>query len=790
MRRDGRRVRPNHMRPRWGGAVSLTLLVGAAFGFGPPELAGQSPTVDPLSLPRPELRAHRTAEPITLDGRLDEGAWATAEPSDHPWIQVGPDEGMPGTERTVIRVVYDDEALYVGAELFDPEPQRAISAGLEQDYDTSSSDIFGIALDTFRDRANGFLFAINPEGAVFDAQAANDQRDINSSWEGIVEAKTRIFEDRWVAEVKIPFATLRYRPDAGAQTWGANFSRRIRRRNEDTYWAALPRQYRIYKFSLAGSLTGLEGLQGGRNLWVKPFAMADNRGGGLVVDGGTGADLGVDAKWGVTPQLTLDLTANTDFSQVEVDQEQVNLDRFNLFFPERRDFFLENEGTFAFWDTQVRNYRTGSSNRRFRLFNSRAVGLGPDRRPVPILGGARLTGRAGPFEVGGLVMQTRRRIDPRPEALGEDVGVPALDTLAAENVSVARLKVPIGVAGALGGMFVNRQSSSGAGSWNRSFGIDGNIALGNLIASAYWAGTRTHDPGSHPLGEGLGEGLESTGANASATELDRNIAMAQLAWRDPIWNASALYKRVGADFDPQVGFVDRRGVERWFATLGAHPRPQGIPLVLELNPYVDVDLYTNAASGVTETRTVESGFITTFVDGGTLALTWRDRFERVLTPFTVAGQAVPLGSYDFQEFSSTYTVPASHSLSGRLSFTRGGFFDGTRTSLGLEMLYRPNVHWQLSAGAQRNQLELAGTPFTADLYTMRARYAHDTRTFGSLFVQYNGAAEEVITNARFNLMHAPLSDIFVVFTERRGIGADRQVLERGITLKVTQLLAF
>jgi hypothetical protein len=743
--------------------------------LAPVDLAGQDPSLDrppddpvaPLSLPRPELRAHRTDAPVQLDGRLDEAAWAAARPSTDRWIQIGPEEGMPGTERTVVRIIYDDDALYIGAELFDPEPEKAISAGLEQDYDTGSSDILGIALDTFWDRSNGFLFAINPAGAVFDAQAANDQRDVNVSWEGIVEAETHVFEDRWVAEVRIPFATLRYRPDPGEQTWGANFSRRIRRRNEDTYWAPLPRQYRIYKFSLAGTITGLRGLEGGRNLWMKPFALADDRGGSLVADGGVGGDVGLDAKWGVTPQLTLDLTANTDFSQVEVDQEQVNLDRFNLFFPERRDFFLENEGTFAFWDTQLRNYRTGSSNRRFRLFNSRAVGLGPDRRPVPILGGARLTGRAGPLEVGGLVMQTRRRVDRLIDPPQDDG--PLTDTLPAENFSVARVKVPIGVSGALGAMFVNRQTTAGGSAWNRSFGVDGNIALGNLVASAYWAGTRTRgqiDPG------------------------DRSTAMAQLAWRDPIWNVSGLYKRVGDDFDPQVGFVDRKGVERWFATVGAHPRPRGIPFVLELNPYVDLDLYTNLGNGITETRSVAPGFITTFIDGGTLELVWRDRFERVLAPFAVAGRQVPLGSYDFEEFSATYTVPASHALSGRVSLTRGGFFDGTRNSVGLQALYRPNVHWQISGGVQRNQLEVAGEPLDADLYNLRLDYAHDTRTFTSVFIQYNDAADELVANARFNLMHAPLSDVFLVFTERRSMAGEGAVLERGLTLKVTQLMTF
>jgi hypothetical protein len=205
-----------------------------------------------------------------------------------------------------------------------------------------------------------------------------------------------------------------------------------------------------------------------------------------------------------------------------------------------------------------------------------------------------------------------------------------------------------------------------------------------------------------------------------------------------------------------------------------------------------VDVYTNTGSGVMETRTINPGFITTFIDGGTLELSYRDRFERVLSPFPIAGQSVPVGVYDFNEFAATYTVPASHALSGSLSLTRGGFFDGDRNSLGAQLLYRPNVHWQLSGGVQRNELELAGEAFTADLYSVRVRYAHDTRTFASVFVQYNEAAEEVVTNARFNLMHAPLSDVFLVFTERRSTagGPGSAVLERGITLKVTQLLAF
>jgi hypothetical protein len=456
---------------------------------------------------------------------------------------------------------------------------------------------------------------------------------------------------------------------------------------------------------------------------------------------------------------------------VEVDQEQVNLDRFSLFFPEKRDFFLENEGTFALQDVQIRNYRTGSSSRSFRLFNSRGIGLGPGRRPVPILGGARLTGRVAGLEIGFLEMQTRDVTFP---------GVTPLD-VPAENFAVARVKVPVGATGSVGGMFLNRRTT-GAGSalWNRSWGVDGNfVVLQNLVASAYWAETRENTPAA--------DGGPAPGA-------DQRAGMVQLAWRDPFWNVSALAKHVGDAFNPGLGFVDRTGVDRLFATVGIHPRIHFIPFVLELNPYVDMDFYTDP-DGLMETRSLAPGLIATLEDGGQVEVELKDRFERVSSPLSIAGSQVPLGEYEFRELTVGYTVPASHSLSGRFSVTRGGFFDGERTSLGAQLLFRPSVHWQFSAGAQRNDLELAGVPFTADLYSARVRYAHDTRTFASAYVQYNEASDELVTNARFNLIHAPLSDIFLVFTERRLLhdepgGSPAGVVERGLTLKATRLLAF
>jgi len=755
--------------------VLLHLLLGAALlgqpvsaqlaeGAGAPRADGRTYPVDPLAVPRPVITATRIDEPITIDGLLDDIGWSRAEPTTDVWVQTIPDPGMPASQPTVVQVVYDDTNLYIGAVLYDADPANLAIPGLEQDFATPESDMFGIALDTYHDRQNGFVFAINAAGAVWDAQSFNDQRDVQAAWEGIIDVRTSVNDSSWVVEVAIPFATLRFNPVDGGQVWGVNFSRRIRSRNEDAIWAPIPLQYRVYKFSMAGTMEGLSGLPQGRNLWLKPYALGSRLGGAGFAEARHDGDVGLDMKWGLTSRMTLDLTVNTDFSQVEVDQEQVNLTRFSLFFPERRDFFLENEGTFAFTDIAIRNYRTGSSPRSFRLFNSRGIGLSPSREVLPIGGGARLTGRVGDrLEVGFLDMQTRS-----VDALADG------SSYVAENFAVARVKGHLGGGTTIGGMVVNRQETGSIGeaasaAYNRSYGVDANVQAGrNTLLSAYWA--RTDD--SDPVGD------------------DQNIAMLQAAWRSTFWDISGLYKQVGDGFQPRTGFIDRRSVRRYYGTIGVHPQVGRLG-VREINPYVDFDTYTNL-SGELETRSVEVGAVTQFLAGGMLNVRVADQYERLFSETSIAGATVSAGEYDWLEPSVRISTAGNRKLSGGGSVQWGDFYDGSRFSTSADLTFRPNAHLSLNLAAQHNDLTLGGTSFTADLFSGRVRYAHDTRTFFMAFVQYNEATEELIANARFNLIHAPLSDVFIVYTERRTLaaGALDGVLERGVTLKVTKLLAF
>jgi hypothetical protein len=743
-------------------AVSSVAATRPLIAQSGPGTEGEARAVDPLSIPRPSIAAARVDEPIRIDGRLDEAAWSRAVHSTSDFIQVSPSAGLPASERTEIRMLYDQSRLYIGATLYEADPDKLIVPGLEQDFDTHASDIFGVAIDTYHDHQNGFLFAVNPAGALFDAQTFNDQRDVVKAWEGIWEVHTSVGPDRWTVEMAIPFATLRYNPAAGEQVWGINFSRRIRHLNEESNWAPTPRQFKLYRFSLEGTLTGLRDLEGGRNLWIKPYVLGNHE--RQPTDVGhhsvSTGDVGVDAKWGLTPRLTLDLTTNTDFSQVEVDQEQVNLTRFSLFFPEKRDFFLENEGTFAFQDVEIQHFHTGSGPSSFKLFHSRRIGLSPDRTPLPIVGGARLTGKVGDrLEVGFLDMQTRTSGDP----LGATY-------YPAENFGVARVKAQVGTSSAVGAMFVSREQTAGTGArdYNRSYGIDGNFNLGDLVLTSYVARTDERSPPGN----------------------SRTAAMVQAAWRDAFWDISFLAKHVGSDFNPGLGFVDRTGVRRAFGTVGAHAQIRR-GTVVEVNPYVDADVYTNL-DGILETRTVTPTLKLLFRDGAELSLEASDHYERLFETASIAGADVGAGTYTWRDAKASYTVPASHAVSGSLSVSRGDFFDGTRTSVGVGVQLRPDEHVSFELSTQHNALTLGGRDFTADLYSARIRWARDVRTFLMGYLQYNQSTNELISNLRFNFIHAPLSDFFLVYTERRSLadGVVQSVVERGITLKVTKLVAF
>src|SRR5262245_26045977 len=442
------------------------IAIAAAAQAQPPDSSRPAPTTRTLI-------ATRASGPISVDGSLDEPPWTVA-PVATDFLQNEPNEGRPPTFATDVRVLYNDDAIYLGVFAHDDEPSGLVVSDLKKDFNTAASDAFIVVIDTFSDQRNGFEFATNPARAKWDAQMFNEGRESNASWDGIWDVSTKVTSDGWYAEIRIPFKTLKF-TRADPQAWGINFQRRLRCRNEESYWAPLPRFYNLDRVSMAGSISGLRDLKPGRNLRVKPFASASSSTVGTRRPDAD-YDAGLDVKYGITSGLTLDTTFNTDFSQVEADEQQVNLTRFSILFPEKRDFFLENSGIFQFGLPTTGTSAVGGSSPAAsgrqnsppdaKLFFSRTIGLSDAGDAIPILAGSRLTGKLGNHSIAVLNIQQRGK-----------GAVPATNFTA--------IRVDRSVLGNSDvGVIVLNKDAAGA-SYNRVGGLDANFRFGGLAVGAY-----------------------------------------------------------------------------------------------------------------------------------------------------------------------------------------------------------------------------------------------------------------------------------------------------------------
>lgn len=707
------------------------------------------------------MTAVRIEGSITVDGKLDEPEWRRAEPA-KDFIQKLPATGEPATEPTEVRLLYDEDNLYVGVYCFDSAgPSGIVVNDLSKDFFTLGSDGFQIVIDTYNDNRNAFLFATNPEAGRFDMQIGADGSRGNTNWDGIWHVDTEITESGWQVEMAIPFKTLRFRK-ADQQVWGVNFERRVRRKFEDSYWSPLPPQFRLGRVSLAGSLNGVAGVQQGRNAYFKPYVKTP------VLrreedDWDFQPTLGLEVfKWAVTPQLTLDGTVNTDFSQVEVDDLQINLTRFNLFFPEKRDFFLENADIFD-WGRVER----GPRGRPDLLpFFSRRIGLTEgDREIVPILGGGRLTGRAGRYTLGFLSMQTGEFgvrpsedwLDPRAEINDDEEDEYTPST----NFTVARVRRDILRQSDFGGIFVNKQEVDGR--FNRTYGLDANFNFFRYLDVNTYV-------------------LKSDTPDLVGQDYASNV---QASWEDGFFEMQAGHLRIGEHFNPEVGFVRREGINKTSGEFGITPRPQEkIPWIRELNPSIEFEHFTNAENEL-ETRVIDGRFSVEFAESSRLRVSMESNFERLFEDDEIQDVVIPAGDYSFNEYSASFRSNSSKMISVEARASTGGFWDGDRDSYDLGFSFRPNYRFSASVDWEHNDVALKGGSFTTDLVGSRIVYSFSNNMWFNALIQYNGDDREVISNLRFNWMFKPLSDLFLVYNERRTRDA---VLERAIILKLTYVL--
>jgi hypothetical protein len=709
-------------------------------------------------------RAVRVESGPVIDGRLDESLWQLA-PAIRDFVQHEPVEGAPPSEPTEVRIVYDGEALYVGAWLYDRQTASLVLGEARRDVDLRDMDAFIIVLDTYLDRQNAFVFGTSPSGVEYDGQVTREgegglpgvagnvrpQRGggsssggyVNLNWDGNWQVATSVDSAGWYAEFRIPFSTLRY-PRPGAQRWGLNFARRIRRRNEEIFWSPVPRQFTVFRVSLAGILEGVE-IQSRNPIALIPYAMtsavryyAPRR------ETDWSGEFGGDLKVSLTPSLVLDLTYNTDFAQVEVDEQQVNLTRFNLFFPEKRPFFLENAGNFAVGTPQA-----------VELFFSRRIGVGPGGSLVPIQGGARLNGRAGGVTLGVLDIQT-------DEVTAPDGSI----AVAAANYGVMRVLRQFPNRSRLGAIFASRVNTDSTGDYNLTYGVDGQLGVGQaLVLDGYLA--RTETPGR------LG------GEHAFALQGSYNTRA---------WSMGASYREVAEDFNPEVGFLERAAYRFVSLRVLRRVRPSA-SWIRELRPHVTYREYFDLG-GFSETRLIHIDSHFEFPNGTFFQLPainfTREGLKR---PFEVSrGVVVPPGTYDNAEWGFAYNtnLSAPVSVSGRIDI--GGFYTGHRKGGSATLTGRLGDRFLTQLRATFYDVDLPEGSFQTAVIGAKISYAFTPRIYLQSLLQYNDQSDQYSGNIRLGWLSAAGTGLFVVYNERRSTADRWRPLEQAVVVKFTRQL--
>jgi hypothetical protein len=747
-----------------GASVVLCLLAGSPVATAQDGTAGGAPIPVPPAVVardtqgRVGVRATRIDDPPHVDGILDEALYRTIQPITG-FIQQDPDEGRLATEPTLVWLTFDERNIYIGARCRDSHPERIVANDMRHDgKNVSANDNISIIIDTFHDRRNGYEFLLNSIGGAWDTQVT-DERDANRDWNTVWVWRSRRDAEGWTVELAIPFRSLRYR-GSGAQVWGINIRRNVRWKNELSYLSPVPRLYGargILRLSQAATLVGLEAPQGSLNLDVKPYAVSSLKADRTIdpdFDNHLEKNAGFDLKYGITPSLTADATYRTDFSQVEDDDQQVNLTRFNLLYPEKRDFFLEGQGMFAFGGAPTSppaSTATGTPVNTPVLFFSRRIGLSGSRG-VPIEGGARLTGKAGRYSIGLLDIQTDASADAGARAT---------------NFGIVRLKRNI-FRRSYVGLIATRRSPAGFGGGNEVGGVDANLALfTNLNVIGYYAGTAT-------------DGLHG----------DTRSYRARVDYDADLFGLQIERQAVGRAFNPEVGFLRRLGgFTEHLAQVRFSRRPRTRMAVRKFNYDAALDYITDR-DGRLLNREARVGFRGDMQTGDAWTISVNRDFEFVPRAYDVVrGATIPVGGYDSFTLRGAYTLGTQRKISGDLSAARGGFYDGTRTDAGYRGRVELSANLSIEPGVSINRVVLPGRSFTAKLVTMRATQAFSPRMAAAALVQYNSTTSQVSTNVRFRWEYRPMSEFFVVYSDGRDT-LDRglaSLVNRGLTVKLTRL---
>jgi len=696
------------------------------------------------------IQAVRVTDAIKVDGLLNEPVWSTAEPATD-FRQETPTEGAPASEKTEVRVLYDDKNLYLGIRAFDSDAAHLNARDLVRDSLFATDDRIEIILDTYHDRRNAFRFAVNPLGTQQDALITDEGRDINLSWDGSWISSGHVDAKGYIVEIAIPLTTLRF--TEGIDAWGFNVSRVIRRKNEENLWSSWQRSYGLERVSQAGELSDVEEIKRRRLYEIKPYVS-----GGWVqgvprvsapgFDAGLQGKIGLEvAKIGITPSLTAEFTVNPDFGQAEVDDQIVNLSRFSVFFPEKRDFFLENSGIFLFG-------RQGEN----QAFFTRRIGLTDRGQPVPIDYGVKVTGKIGPYNVGFLQVQTRK--------LGETstgLGIPR------QQFSVLRIKRDILKRSYVGAILVNRQgaTTTGGDNYNRVGGADAEFNLtDHYKVKAFWMGSAT-------------PGVRSSAGSSRLESIFEN----------DLYRFITVYEDVGAKFNPEVGFIERNAIHQYFGQFAYKPRPKFIPHVQQMEFETQIEYYTDRA-GKLATRQTELSWDTQFKNSSDFFFRPVEDVTDVLTePFQIRpGIVIPTGTYHFNRPRVSYTSDLSKPVVFTVREKWGDFYTGKRYETSGGITWRPNSHLLVDLSESYNKVRLPEGTFSTSLFAGRINYNFSRKLLTSGLIQLNSAARLSVINVRLRYIYRPNSDFFIIYNQSTGAGLERP--SYSLQIKLTRDFTF
>jgi len=737
---------------------------------------GPAPSMTPNEMTRDNatgkstVRAIKLTAPLKFDGRLDDEVYTRYQPFDG-MVQAAPDYGKPSTERTDIWVTYDTENIYVSARCWDKAPpEQWIANELRRDTNQMrNNDHFGVAFDTFYDRRSGFMFYANVLGGFADYSVI-DEGGSNTDWNPVWDVKTGRFDGGWTIEIKVPFKTLRY-TSGNDQVWGVQFRRAIRHKNEWTYWTPVPRTMAgpgaLNRISAYGTLVGLDLPPAGRNIELKPYGlgkMSTDRLTNPPTSNDGDADIGGDMKYGVTANLTADLTVNTDFAQVEIDEQQVNLTRFNLFLPEKREFFLEGRGLFDFARGGAGAGGgpggTGSSSDQPYLFYTRRIGLNRNR-VVPIDVGGRLTGKVGKYGVGVMNIQT---------------GDEEVSQSPSTNFTVMRIKRDILRRSTIGAIFTNRnQLTSNQAGTNQAYGLD--AAFGfyqNVAIAGYYAETQTSNV---------------TGDNRSY--------QGKFDYVPDRYGFQAEVLKVGKAFNPEVGFLRRSDFIRGYSSARFSPRPKKVKLVRKYTYQAAYEYYENGVGNV-ESRQTTGRFNVEFNNSDTFNIEANANYDYLSTPFRPnPGSVIPVGGYHYNDTAMSYSMGQQRRLSGNVGVQLGEYYNGTIRALTFSSgRYSILKQFSVEPRFSVSHVELPTSQFTQKQVGARTDYGFSARMFLGALLQWSSVDHTFSSNVRYRWEYRPGSELFVVWTDEQDTNpldphaGSVNLRNRAFVVKMTRLFRF